>query len=91
MQALASQWLAFSQGFHVVPWVAALVLALAAIAITRLHRLAPGARAIAILAALSAAAAVLLHPQSSNGVSRRRGCSPSGSWRARAAPSFSHG
>ena len=62
MQALASQWLAFSQGFHVVPWIAALVLALAIISATQLPRLAPGALAIAILAALSAAA-VVLHPQ----------------------------
>jgi len=62
LQAAISQWYAFSEGFHVAPWAAVLVLALAAVAAARLGRLAPGARAVLILAVLSAAA-VVLHPQ----------------------------
>jgi len=60
--ALVAQWHAFAEGFHVAPWAAALVTALAVVATVRLPRLAPGARAVAILAALSALA-VVLHPQ----------------------------
>ncbi len=62
LAALGSQWAAFSEGFHVALWAAALVVALAAVAATRLSRLAPGARAVAIVAVLSAVA-VVMHPQ----------------------------
>ncbi len=62
LRALVSQWRAFSEGFHVAPWAAVLVLALAVVGAARLGRLAPGARAVAILAVLSAIA-VVMHPQ----------------------------
>ena len=61
-RALASQWLAFSQGFHVAQWAAVLVVALVVVAATRVSRLAPGGRAVLILAVVSAAA-IVLHPQ----------------------------
>ncbi|MEA2779613.1 MAG: hypothetical protein QOK29_1157 [Rhodospirillaceae bacterium] len=59
--AVLSQWQGFANGFHVAPWAALLALGLGVIGALRTPRLAPGARAVAILAALSAAA-VLLHP-----------------------------
>ena len=62
LQAIDTQWLAFSEGFHVAPWVAALVAILALVAALSLPRLAPGARAVVLLAGLSAVA-VVLHPQ----------------------------
>ena len=62
LRAFAFQWLAFSSGFHVAPWAAALVIGLAAVAAIRLCRRAPGGRAVLILALLSATL-VVLHPQ----------------------------
>ena len=61
LSAASSQWLGFSEGFHVTPWVAILVLALAVITAIGVGRLTIGARAVLILAMLSAAA-VILHP-----------------------------
>jgi hypothetical protein len=62
LAAVSSQWRAFSQGFHVAPWAAILALALAFVAAIRLGRLAPSARAVLILAGLSALA-VIVYPQ----------------------------
>jgi len=62
LQAAGRHWLAFSQGFHPAPWVAALVAVLAVIAASQFRRLAPGSRAVVLLAGLSALA-VVLHPQ----------------------------
>jgi Dolichyl-phosphate-mannose-protein mannosyltransferase len=61
LHAVSWQWLGFSQGFHVAPWIAILVLVLAAVSAVGLSRLDIGARAVMVLAALSAAA-VILHP-----------------------------
>jgi hypothetical protein len=61
LHAAAWQWLGFSQGFHVTPWIAILVLALAVVSAVGLGRLAVSARAVLLLAVLSAAA-VILHP-----------------------------
>jgi hypothetical protein len=61
LAAAAWQWLGFSQGFHVTPWAAILVLGLAVVGAASLGRLKGGARAVLILAVLSAAA-VILHP-----------------------------
>jgi hypothetical protein len=61
LHAFSWQWLGFSQGFHVAPWIAILVLALAAVTVVGLRRLEVGARAVLLLAVLSAAA-VILHP-----------------------------
>lgn len=62
LQAAVSQWHAFAEGFHVAPWAAILVLILAVAAVLALPRMAAGARAVAILAALSTIV-VVLHPQ----------------------------
>ena len=56
------QWTGFAQGFHVAPWAGLLALILAAVGAGMLPRSAPGGRAVAILALLSAAA-VIFHPQ----------------------------
>jgi Dolichyl-phosphate-mannose-protein mannosyltransferase len=61
LHAAAWQWLGFSQGFHVTPWIAALVLALAIVSAVGLGRLGVGARPLLLLAVLSGAA-VILHP-----------------------------
>ena len=63
LRALASQWEAFSYGFHVAPWAAVLVVALATVAAVRIGRLAPAGRAVLFLAALSAVAVVVHHQQ----------------------------
>jgi hypothetical protein len=62
LHASGTQWLAFSQGFHVAAWTATLVIVLAMVAAARLPQLARGARAVVFLAALSVLA-VVLHPQ----------------------------
>ncbi|HET9686797.1 MAG TPA: glycosyltransferase family 39 protein [Pseudolabrys sp.] len=62
LHAAGTQWLAFSQGFHVAAWAATLVVVLAMVAAARLPQLARGARAVVFLAALSVLA-VVLHPQ----------------------------
>jgi hypothetical protein len=62
LRGLAFQWTAFSQGFHVAPWVAVLVLACSIVAAIPIWRLEKGERAVLILAVVSAAA-VVLHPQ----------------------------
>ena len=56
------QWMGFAEGFHVAPWAGLLALILAGVGAGSLPRLAPGARSIAVLLLLSAAA-VVLHPQ----------------------------
>jgi hypothetical protein len=61
LASLSWQWRGFSQGFHVTPWLAVLVVILAVVSAIGLGRLAVGARAVLILAVLSAAA-VVLHP-----------------------------
>jgi Dolichyl-phosphate-mannose-protein mannosyltransferase len=61
LYAISWQWLGFSQGFHVTPWIAILVLGLAVVSAVGLGRLRVGARAVLLLAVLSAAA-VILHP-----------------------------
>jgi hypothetical protein len=61
LAAASWQWLGFSQGFHVAPWVAMLVVGLAVAGAVGVSRLTLGARAVLILATLSAAA-VVLHP-----------------------------
>jgi hypothetical protein len=61
VHAVSWQWLGFSQGFHVAPWIAILVLLLAAVSAVGLSGLQVGARAVLLLAVLSAAA-VILHP-----------------------------
>jgi hypothetical protein len=62
LHALASQWQAFSQGFHPAPWLAILVLVLVVAAVVHMPRLNPGTRVIFVLPAISALA-VILHPQ----------------------------
>jgi hypothetical protein len=59
--SLSWQWRGFSEGFHVSPWLAVLVLILVIVSALGLGRLTVGARAVLILAVLSAAA-VVLHP-----------------------------
>ena len=61
LNAVSWQWLGFSQGFHVAPWMALLMVGLAVAAALGLSRLTNGARAVFLLAVLSAAA-VVLHP-----------------------------
>ena len=61
LHAVSWQWLGFSQGFHVTPWIAILVLGLAVVSTISLGRLGVGARPVLFLAVLSGAA-VILHP-----------------------------
>jgi hypothetical protein len=55
-------WQALAEGYHVAPWMAALTLVLSMVALIGLRQITAGGRAAVILA-LVAGLAVLIHPQ----------------------------
>jgi hypothetical protein len=59
--ALPIYWSAFAEGFHPAVWAALLTLVLFALALSQYRRYPAGARAVFVLA-LTATAAVLIHP-----------------------------
>lgn len=61
-QGLQFYWATFADGFHLAPWLAALVVVLALIGATAIPKLPPGARAV-FLFALLAWIGVIIHPQ----------------------------
>ena len=60
--AAAFYWHAFADGFHAVPWIAVVTIALFAVGLVHLRRFSPGGRAVFALAAV-AFAGVAIHPQ----------------------------
>jgi len=62
LAAATFYWHAFADGFHAVPWIAIVTIALFAVGLVHLRRFSPGGRAVFALAAVSFAG-VAIHPQ----------------------------